>query len=67
MLLIDGNPFQPDITFFHEPVPRNFHTQVAKDAPLADLLIVIGTILLIPPVKDIPSAFIIGRSIHAPY
>lgn len=47
---------QPDITFFHEPVSRGFHTQIAKDAPLADLLIVIGTSLLIPPVKEIPGA-----------
>jgi NAD-dependent SIR2 family protein deacetylase len=54
-------PTQPDITFFHEPVPRVFHTQMAKDIPLADLLIVIGTSLLIPPVKDIPGTFNICR------
>jgi NAD-dependent SIR2 family protein deacetylase len=51
------NPTQPDITFFHEPAPRVFHAQIAKDIPLADLLIVIGTSLLIPPVKDIPGIF----------
>ena len=49
---------QPDITFFHEAVPRSFHTQIAKDAAIADLLIVMGTSMLIPPVKDIPRAFI---------
>ncbi|KAI5448898.1 NAD-dependent histone deacetylase sir2 [Naganishia albida] len=46
--------YKPDITFFHEPVPRAFHLRLARDIPRADLLIVIGTSLLIPPVKDIP-------------
>ncbi|KAJ9095568.1 hypothetical protein QFC20_006615 [Naganishia adeliensis] len=49
-----GGVYKPDITFFHEPVPLTFHTQSAKDIPQVDLLIVIGTSLLIPPVKDIP-------------
>ncbi|KAJ9099124.1 hypothetical protein QFC21_004003 [Naganishia friedmannii] len=46
--------YKPDITFFHEPVSRKFHSQVEKDLPLVDLCVVIGTSLLIPPVRDIP-------------
>lgn len=46
---------KPDIVFFGEGLPESFHTAMAKDKDICDLLIVIGTSLKVRPVALIPS------------
>lgn len=56
----DGNPcycekkscgglVKPDIVFFGESLPERFHDLAAEDFPAADLLIVMGTSLVVHP------------------
>ena len=45
---------KPDIVFFGEDLPNRFHTLIKKDVRYADLLIVMGTSLLVSPVCHIP-------------
>jgi len=40
---------KPDIVFFGEMLPARFHRQRAADLPQADLLIVLGTSLVVQP------------------
>ena len=40
---------KPDIVFFGENLPNRFHQLVPKDFPQADLLIVMGTSLVVHP------------------
>jgi len=49
-----GGTIKPDIVFFGEPLSPRFAELVRQDLPRADLLIVIGTSLKIPPVCLIP-------------
>jgi len=49
-----GGPVKPDIVFFGEPLSPRFSQLVRHDLPEADLLIVMGTSLKIPPVCLIP-------------
>lgn len=45
---------KPDIVFFGEGLPDRFHRLVKKDVREADLLIVMGTSLMVAPVCQIP-------------
>ncbi len=44
---------KPDITFFGEDLPKNFHSHLKKDTAKCDLLICIGTSLKVAPVSEI--------------
>ncbi|KAI0129479.1 DHS-like NAD/FAD-binding domain-containing protein [Xylariales sp. AK1849] len=45
---------KPDITFFGEPLPSEFHDRLVKhDRDLADLVVVIGTSLKVAPVSEV--------------
>lgn len=46
---------KPDIVFFGENLPKEFHDQMAIDKTEADLLIVIGSSLKVRPVALLPS------------
>ena len=46
---------KPDIVFFGESLPEEFHNQIALDKEECDLLIVIGSSLKVRPVALIPS------------
>eukprot|EP00584_Thalassiosira_punctigera_P005863 CAMPEP_0172537156 /NCGR_PEP_ID=MMETSP1067-20121228/8821_1 /TAXON_ID=265564 ORGANISM="Thalassiosira punctigera, Strain Tpunct2005C2" /NCGR_SAMPLE_ID=MMETSP1067 /ASSEMBLY_ACC=CAM_ASM_000444 /LENGTH=361 /DNA_ID=CAMNT_0013322399 /DNA_START=145 /DNA_END=1230 /DNA_ORIENTATION=+ len=45
---------KPDIVFFGESLPTLYHRMVRKDMKKADLLIVMGTSLMVGPVNQIP-------------
>lgn len=47
---------KPDITFFGEGLPEDFHEAMAEDKDKCDLLIVIGSSLKVRPVALIPSS-----------
>lgn len=49
-----GGLVKPDIVFFGEDLPQTFHTLLPKDVRQADLLLVMGTSLLVAPVSMIP-------------
>mmetsp|Transcript_29180 Transcript_29180/g.55329 ORF Transcript_29180/g.55329 Transcript_29180/m.55329 type:complete len:374 (-) Transcript_29180:136-1257(-) len=49
-----GGHVKPDIVFFGESLPTVFHRNVRKDTKNADLLIVMGTSLMVGPVNQIP-------------
>lgn len=49
-----GGYVKPDIVFFGESLPTAFHRNVRRDTAKADLLIVMGTSLLVGPVNGIP-------------
>lgn len=49
------NILKPDIVFFGEGLPEEFHRTIEKDKVNADLLIVIGSSLKVRPVALIPS------------
>jgi NAD-dependent SIR2 family protein deacetylase len=50
-----GSYVKPDIVFFGEDLPPRFHQLVDSDTDMADLLIVMGTSLMVMPVAAIPS------------
>jgi NAD-dependent SIR2 family protein deacetylase len=50
-----GGYVKPDIVFFGEDLPPKFHTCVKKDMQKADLLLVMGTSLMVSPVNMIPN------------
>jgi NAD-dependent SIR2 family protein deacetylase len=45
---------KPDIVFFGEQLPYKFHATLPKDVDQADLCIVMGTSLQVPPTAYIP-------------
>ncbi|KAK3601904.1 hypothetical protein CHS0354_041841 [Potamilus streckersoni] len=47
---------KPDIVFFGESLPEQFHRQMAQDKNVCDLLIVIGSSLKVRPVALIPNS-----------
>jgi len=47
---------KPDIVFFGESLPDEFHDSIAKDKEECDLLIVIGSSLKVRPVASIPTS-----------
>lgn len=49
-----GGNVKPDIVFFGEDLPQRFHNLIRGDVKKADMLIVIGTSLLVSPVSQIP-------------
>lgn len=51
---------KPDIVFFGESLPARYHRLVKQDMKKADLLIVMGTSLMVGPVNMIPE--LVGRS-----
>lgn len=40
---------KPDIVFFGEMLPDRFHTLIERDFPQADLLIIMGSSLVVQP------------------
>lgn len=48
---------KPDIVFFGEGLPDEFHDKMAEDKDQCDLLIVIGSSLKVRPVALIPSKY----------
>ena len=48
---------KPDIVFFGESLPREFHDQMELDKDVCDLIIVVGSSLKVRPVALIPSEF----------
>ncbi len=46
---------KPDIVFFGESLPENYHKAILEDKEKCDLLIVIGSSLKVKPVAHIPS------------
>lgn len=49
---------KPDIVFFGESLPNEFHRQMEIDKDICDLLIVIGSTLKVRPVALIPSKYL---------
>jgi len=49
-----GGYIKPDIVFFGEDLPGRYHKLVKSDMKKADLLIVMGTSLMVGPVNRIP-------------
>lgn len=49
-----GATFRPDVVFFGEALPADFNRLLAQDLHECDLLIVMGTSLLVMPVASIP-------------
>lgn len=47
---------KPDIVFFGEGLPEEFHNSIARDKENVDLLIVIGSSLKVRPVALVPSS-----------
>jgi NAD-dependent SIR2 family protein deacetylase len=45
---------KPDIVFFGEQLPYKFHATLPKDVDQADLCIIMGTSLQVPPTAYIP-------------
>lgn len=56
-----GGYVKPDIVFFGEALPSRYHRNVKKDTRNADLLIVMGTSLMVGPVNMLPDW--VGRNI----
>lgn len=50
---------KPDIVFFGEGLPDEFHDRMAEDKDECDLLIVIGSSLKVRPVALIPSKWFV--------
>ncbi|KAG7346662.1 silent information regulator protein Sir2 [Nitzschia inconspicua] len=50
-----GSYVKPDIVFFGEELPARFQELVSSDTDSADLLLVMGTSLMVMPVAAIPS------------
>lgn len=48
---------KPDIVFFGESLPEEFHREIQMDKDECDLLIVIGSSLKVQPVALIPSQY----------
>lgn len=51
---------KPDIVFFGESLPEEFHHQMDLDKDDCDLLIVIGSSLKVRPVALIPRKFLVN-------
>ncbi len=49
-----GGAVKPDIVFFGEGLPGRFHRLLRQDMKKADLLLVMGTSLMVGPVNMIP-------------
>ncbi|KAH8276441.1 hypothetical protein KR018_012259 [Drosophila ironensis] len=54
--LVENGIMKPDIVFFGEGLPDEYHTVMATDKDICDLLIVIGSSLKVRPVAHIPSS-----------
>lgn len=54
--LVENGIMKPDIVFFGEGLPEEFHNVMASDKDKCDLLIVIGSSLKVRPVALIPSS-----------
>jgi len=50
-----GSLVKPNIVFFGEKMPSRFQELISKDMEECDLLLILGTSLLVTPVADIPS------------
>lgn len=53
--LVEKGIFKPDIVFFGEELPDDFHDSIDTDRHKCDLLIVIGSSLKVKPVAMIPN------------
>ncbi|XP_060651818.1 NAD-dependent histone deacetylase sirtuin-1 [Drosophila nasuta] len=54
--LVENGIMKPDIVFFGEGLPDEYHTVMSTDKDKCDLLIVIGSSLKVRPVAHIPSS-----------
>ncbi|XP_030380563.1 NAD-dependent histone deacetylase sirtuin-1 [Scaptodrosophila lebanonensis] len=54
--IVENGIMKPDIVFFGEGLPDEYHTVMATDKDKCDLLIVIGSSLKVRPVAHIPSS-----------
>lgn len=54
--IVENGIMKPDIVFFGEGLPEEFHTVMASDKDQCDLLIVMGSSLKVRPVALIPSS-----------
>ncbi|XP_055837830.1 NAD-dependent histone deacetylase sirtuin-1 [Episyrphus balteatus] len=54
--IVENGIMKPDIVFFGEGLPEEFHTVMASDKDKCDLLIVMGSSLKVRPVALIPSS-----------
>ncbi|KAH8360908.1 hypothetical protein KR200_000022 [Drosophila serrata] len=54
--LVENGIMKPDIVFFGEGLPDEYHTVMGTDKDICDLLIVIGSSLKVRPVAHIPSS-----------
>eukprot|EP00286_Rhodomonas_abbreviata_P028496 CAMPEP_0181300200 /NCGR_PEP_ID=MMETSP1101-20121128/6761_1 /TAXON_ID=46948 /ORGANISM="Rhodomonas abbreviata, Strain Caron Lab Isolate" /LENGTH=883 /DNA_ID=CAMNT_0023405417 /DNA_START=99 /DNA_END=2748 /DNA_ORIENTATION=- len=50
-----GALLRPDVTFFGEALPTRFHKESKGDLPECDLLLVMGTSLVVYPVASLPN------------
>lgn len=50
-----GGVLRPDVVLFGEPLPARFHERTAADLPRCNLLLVLGTSLVVYPVAALPS------------
>ncbi|XP_013114235.1 NAD-dependent histone deacetylase sirtuin-1 [Stomoxys calcitrans] len=55
-MLVENGIMKPDIVFFGEGLPDEFHTVMGSDKDKCDLLIVMGSSLKVRPVALIPSS-----------
>ena len=63
---VDEAVVKPDIVFFGQSLPEEFHRQMQLDKDECDLLIVIGSSLKVQPVALIPSSYLLHVSATFP-
>ncbi|KAI9857247.1 MAG: NAD-dependent histone deacetylase sir2 [Vezdaea acicularis] len=52
-IIPEASPLKPNITFFEDDLPEDYHHRLEKDIPIADLVIIMGTSLKVKPVSEI--------------
>ena len=57
-----GGLVKPDIVFFGEALPERFWEAAEADMPAADLLLVMGTSLVVQPFASLVGAYSLGSS-----
>ena len=55
----DKGVVKPDIVFFGEMLPDRFHTLISQDFPEAELLIIMGSSLLVQPFASLIDRYIL--------
>ena len=57
-----GGLVKPDIVFFGESLPETFFSRVESDFPAADLLIVMGTSLVVHPFASLVGKTLVSNT-----